>query len=211
MTVTGLTFNPFSENTYLLHDETKECVIVDPGCSTAAEKAQLKQFVADNGLKVIKLLNTHCHIDHVLGNKFVADTYNVGLEMHEADLPTLRAIPAYAPNYGFTDYEEVLPTTFLAENDTVSFGKTELKVIFAPGHAPGHIVFYDEKGKNLIAGDVLFQRSIGRTDLPGGDFDTLISSIKTKLFVLPEDVKVYPGHGPATTIGEEKRENPFLR
>ena len=211
MTVTGLTFNPFSENTYLLHDETKECVIVDPGCSTAAEKAKLKQFVEDNGLKVVKLLNTHCHIDHVLGNKFVANTYKVGLEMHEADLPTLRAIPAYAPNYGFTDYEEVLPSTFLAENDTVSFGNTELKVIFAPGHAPGHIVFYDEKGQNLIAGDVLFQRSIGRTDLPGGDFDTLISSIKTKLFVLPDAVKVYPGHGPATTIGEEKRENPFLR
>src|SRR5687768_181131 len=211
MTVTGLTFNPFSENTYLLHDETKECVIVDPGCSTAAEKAKLKQFVEDNGLKVVKLLNTHCHIDHVLGNKFVADTYNVGLEMHEADLPTLRAIPAYAPNYGIVDYEEVLPGTFLAENDTVFFGNTELKVIFAPGHAPGHIVFYDEKGKNLIAGDVLFQRSIGRTDLPGGDFDTLISSIKTKLFVLPDAVKVYPGHGPATTIGEEKRENPFLR
>ena len=211
MTVTGLTFNPFAENTYLLYDETKECVIVDPGCSTAAEKAKLKQFVEDNSLKVVKLLNTHCHIDHVLGNKFVADTYKVGLEMHEADLPTLRAIPAYAPNYGIVDYEEVLPSTFLAENDSVSFGNTTLKVIFAPGHAPGHIVFYDEKGKNLIAGDVLFQRSIGRTDLPGGDFDTLISSIKTKLFVLPDDVKVYPGHGPATTIGEEKRENPFLR
>ncbi|MFC5268977.1 MBL fold metallo-hydrolase [Adhaeribacter terreus] len=211
MTVTGLTFNPFAENTYLLHDETKECVIVDPGCYDAAEKAKLKQFISDNGLKVVKLLNTHCHIDHVLGNKFVADTYNVGLEIHEADLPTLKAIPSYAPNYGFTNYEEVLPTTFLAENDIVSFGKTELKVIFAPGHAPGHVVFYDEKGKNLIGGDVLFQRSIGRTDLPGGDFDTLINSIKTKLFTLPEDVKVYPGHGPSTTIGEEKRENPFLR
>ncbi|MBK0401351.1 MBL fold metallo-hydrolase [Adhaeribacter sp. BT258] len=211
MTVTGLTFNPFAENTYLLYDETKECVVVDPGCSDAAEKAKLKQFISDNGLKVVKLLNTHCHIDHVLGNKFVADTYNVGLEMHEADLPTLKAIPAYAPSYGFTNYEEVLPATFLAENDTVSFGNTQLKVIFTPGHAPGHVVFYDEKGKNLIAGDVLFQRSIGRTDLPGGDFDTLISSIKTKLFVLPEDVKVYPGHGPSTTMGEEKRENPFLR
>ena len=211
MTVTGLTFNPFAENTYLLHDETKECVIVDPGCSDANEKAKLKQFIADNGLKVVKLLNTHCHIDHVLGNKFVADTYHVGLEMHEADLPTLKAIPAYAPSYSFNNYEEVLPTTFLAENDTVSFGNTDLKVIFAPGHAPGHIVFYDEKGKNLIAGDVLFQRSIGRTDLPGGDFDTLIASIKTKLFTLPDDVTVYPGHGPSTTIGEEKRENPFLR
>ena len=211
MTVTGLTFNPFAENTYLLHDETKECVIVDPGCYDAAEKAKLKQFISDNGLKVVKLLNTHCHIDHVLGNKFVADTYNVGLEIHEADLPTLQAIPSYAPNYGFTNYEELLPTTLLAENDIVSFGKTDLKVIFAPGHAPGHVVFYDEKGKNLIGGDVLFQRSIGRTDLPGGDFDTLIESIKTKLFTLPEDVKVYPGHGPSTTIGEEKRENPFLR
>jgi glyoxylase-like metal-dependent hydrolase (beta-lactamase superfamily II) len=184
---------------------------VDPGCSSAQEREKLKQTVADLGLKVVKLVNTHCHIDHVLGNKFVADTYNVGLEMHEADLPTLRAIPSYAPNYGFPDYEEVLPTTFLKENDTVSFGNTTLKIFFTPGHAPGHIVLYDENGKNLIAGDVLFQRSIGRTDLPGGDFDTLIKSIKEKLFILPEEVTVYPGHGPSTTIGEEKRENPFLR
>lgn len=211
MTITGLTFNPFAENTYLLHDETKECIIVDPGCSNTQEKAKLQKTVTDMGLKVVKLVNTHCHIDHVLGNKFVADTYKVGLEMHEADLPTLRAIPSYAPNYGFPDYEEVLPTTFLKENDTITFGNTTLKVFFTPGHAPGHIVLYDEKGKSLIAGDVLFQRSIGRTDLPGGDFDTLIKSIKEKLFILPEEVKVYPGHGPGTTIGEEKRENPFLR
>ena len=211
MTVTAFTFNPFSENTYLLHDETKECVVVDPGCSTAAEKARLKQFIEDNGLKVVKLLNTHCHIDHVLGNKFVAETFNVPLEMHEADLPTLRSIPAYAPMYGIANYEELEPGSFLTENDTVSFGNTELKIYFTPGHAPGHIVFYHEKEKQLIAGDVLFQRSIGRTDLPGGDYDTLINSIKEKLFVLPEDVTVYPGHGPTTTIGEEKRENPFLR
>ncbi|KAA9333820.1 MBL fold metallo-hydrolase [Adhaeribacter soli] len=211
MTVTCLTFNPFAENTYLLHDETKECVVVDPGCYDAAEKATLQKFISDNGLKVVKLLNTHCHIDHVLGNKFVADTYGVGLEMHEADLPTLRAIPAYAPSYGFVNYEEQLPAAFLIENDTVTFGNTELKVIFAPGHAPGHVVFYDEQGKHLIGGDVLFHQSIGRTDLPGGDFDTLISSIKTKLFVLPEDVTVYPGHGPSTTIGFEKKNNPFLR
>jgi hydroxyacylglutathione hydrolase len=211
MTVTCLTFNPFAENTYLLHDETKECVIVDPGCSTPAEREKLKQTVTSLGLKVVKLLNTHCHIDHVLGNKFVADTYNVGLEMHEADLPTLRAIPSYAPNYGFPDYQELLPATFLTENDTVSFGNTELKVLFTPGHAPGHVVFYNEKDQVLIGGDVLFQRSIGRTDLPGGDFDTLIRSIKEKLFVLPDAVTVHCGHGPATTIGEEKKHNPFLR
>ncbi|MCC9166657.1 MBL fold metallo-hydrolase [Pontibacter harenae] len=211
MEVTCLTFNPFSENTYLLHDETKECVVVDPGCYEQEEKDQLKAYIEKQGLKVVRLLNTHCHIDHVLGNQFVADTYGVPLEIHEEDLQTLRAVPAYAPSYGFPKYNEVLPATFLKEGDTVKFGNIELEVYFTPGHAPGHVVFYNTAQKVCIGGDVLFRQSIGRTDLPGGDFDTLIQSIKNKLFTLPDEVVVYPGHGPETTIGHEKKNNPFLR
>lgn len=210
MKVTCITFNQFQENTYLLHDDTKECVVIDPGCYEKHEREQLKKYIQDNNLKVVRLLNTHCHIDHVLGNKFVANTYNVDLEIHPDDEQTLRSVPVYAPAYGFPMYEEQLPAKFLKEGDTVKFGNTELEVIFAPGHAPGHVVFYNRSEKILIGGDVLFNESIGRTDLPGGDFNTLIQSIKTKLFTLPDDVTVYCGHGPETTIGHEKKYNPFL-
>ncbi|WP_018479639.1 MBL fold metallo-hydrolase [Pontibacter roseus] len=212
MKITRLTFNPFQENTYLLHDDTKECVVIDPGCYEEAEQQELKQYIEKHDLKVVRLLNTHCHIDHVLGNKFVSDTYGVELEIHEEDLQTLRSVPVYAPNYGFPKYADVTPSAaYLKEGDSIKFGNTELKILFAPGHAPGHVVFYSEADKVCIGGDVLFQGSIGRTDLPGGDFDTLISSIRTKLFTLPDETVVYPGHGPETTIGYEKKHNPFLR
>lgn len=211
MKVTRFTFNAFSENTYILSDETKECVVIDPGCYDKYEKQQLADFVKNEGLKVVRLLNTHCHIDHVFGNKFVADSYNVALEIHEKDLEVLRAVPTYAPNYGFPNYEEQSPGAFLKEGEKVKFGNTELDIIFTPGHAPGHVVFYNKEDKICIGGDVLFQSSIGRTDLPGGDFDTLIQSIKNELFTLPDEVTVYPGHGPETTIGYEKKHNPFLR
>jgi hydroxyacylglutathione hydrolase len=209
--IESFTFNPFSENTYVLYDDTKECVVIDPGCSNKTEQQELQDFIKTNELKVVRLLNTHCHIDHVLGNKFVADTYGVPLEIHEDDLPVLRSVPTYSAAYGFPQYQEVLPEKFLKEGEDVAFGNTKLQVLFTPGHAPGHVVFYHPESQNLIGGDVLFQRSIGRTDLPGGDYDTLIQSIKTKLFTLPEEVTVHPGHGPSTTIGEEKASNPFLR
>ncbi|WP_347159642.1 MBL fold metallo-hydrolase [Pontibacter chitinilyticus] len=211
MNVTCLTFNAFQENTYLLHDDTRECVVIDPGCYTSEERQQLKKYVEDNNLNVVRLLNTHCHIDHVLGNQFVASTYNIGLEIHQQDEQVLRAVPTYAGAYGFPQYSEQLPEKYLQEGDVVQFGNTQLQVLLTPGHAPGHVVFYNEPEKIIIGGDVLFRQSIGRTDLPGGDFDTLIQSIKTKLFTLPDEVTVYPGHGPETTIGYEKQHNPFLR
>jgi len=211
MTVTGFTFNAFSENTYVLHDETGACVIIDPGCYDKKEQTTLRDFISKNNLKVTALLNTHCHIDHVFGNKFVLGTYQVPFLIHEADLPTLQAVPVYAPAYGFPLYEPATPTAYLKAGENVSFGNTQLKVLFTPGHAPGHVVFYNEEAKICLGGDVLFQRSIGRTDLPGGDFNTLIQSIRTQLLTLPDEVKVYPGHGPGTTIGEEKFSNPFLR
>ncbi|GAA4010174.1 MBL fold metallo-hydrolase [Hymenobacter fastidiosus] len=211
MTVSGFTFNAFSENTYLLHDDTGQCVVVDPGCYSRAEQEALRAFVTAQGLRVVLLLNTHCHIDHVLGNQFILDAYHVPFLMHEADLSTLRAVPAYAANYGFPDYSPAEPTGFLTPGEPVHFGHTALDVRFAPGHAPGHVVFYQASAATVIGGDVLFQNSIGRTDLPGGDHETLLTSIRTQLFSLPDAVTVYPGHGPPTTIGAERRTNPFLQ
>ncbi|RFP63579.1 MBL fold metallo-hydrolase [Hymenobacter lapidiphilus] len=210
MTVAGFTFNPFAENTYLLSDETGEAVIVDPGCYEPAEQQALRQYIEDQKLRVVLLVNTHAHIDHVLGNQFVIDTYKVPYLLHEADFATLRAVPTYASNYGFPRYQPAEPTGQLRAGEAVRFGTTELEVRFVPGHAPGHVVFYHAPTSTVIGGDVLFQGSIGRTDLPGGDHATLIASIKSQLLPLPDDTVVYPGHGPATTIGQEHRTNPFL-
>lgn len=209
LSLQSFTFNPFQENTYVLYDETGDCVIIDPGCYEPDEQKALTDFIKTNGLRVTALLNTHCHIDHVLGNAFVKRTYNVKLYIHPKDEPVLRAVQAYAPNYGFVRYEESEPDGYLEEGQYVTFGNQKLAILFTPGHAPGHIVFYNEETRILIGGDVLFFNSIGRTDLPGGDYNTLISSIHEKLFTLPGDVTVYPGHGPKTTIDHEKRTNPF--
>ncbi|MBT1702006.1 MBL fold metallo-hydrolase [Chryseosolibacter indicus] len=202
-------FNPLQENTFVLYDETKECVIIDPGCYDKSEQYELEEFIAHKGLIVKMLLNTHCHVDHVLGNYFVKEKYKVKLLIHEKDEITLKAVQAYAPAYGFHQYQPSLADGFLNEGDTISFGNQSLKVLFVPGHAPGHIAFFNEKEQILIGGDVLFYNSIGRTDLPGGNYDTLIQSIHQKLFTLPDTTKVYPGHGQDTTIGFEKRTNPF--
>jgi glyoxylase-like metal-dependent hydrolase (beta-lactamase superfamily II) len=207
--VQSFTFNPFQENTYVLYDETGECVIVDAGCMEDEEALDLADFIQDRNLSVRWLLNTHSHVDHVLGNFFVKKKYGVPLLIHPLDEPTRKAVTAYAPAYGFHHYQEVLPDAFLDEAKPVLFGNQSLRVIFVPGHSPGHVAFYDEADGLLIGGDVLFYNSIGRTDLPGGNFDTLMDSIRHKLFTLPDDVKVYPGHGPETTIGYEKRTNPF--
>jgi glyoxylase-like metal-dependent hydrolase (beta-lactamase superfamily II) len=204
------TFNALQENTYVLYDHTGECVIIDPGCYDKSEKQELQEFIQTNKLQVKYLLNTHCHIDHVLGNAFVKHTYKVDLYIHRADEEVLRAVESYAPAYGFAKYEPTLPDHFLEEGDIVKFGNSSVAVLFVPGHAPGHIAFYSKEDKFCIGGDVLFQSSIGRTDLPGGDFNTLIKSIRTKLFSLGDDVVVYPGHGATTTIGMEKKYNPFL-
>ena len=210
--IQSFAFNGFQENTYVLFDESKKCIIIDPGCYEQNEKLELVRFIVDNELEPVKLINTHCHIDHVLGNRFVAEKWSLDLEMHELDQPTLRSVKDYCQLYGFHNYEESPePSTFLKEGDKIHFGNSSLDVLFAPGHAPGHIVLYSKEQHFVIGGDVLFQMSIGRTDLPGGDYDTLISSIKEKLLPLDEQTKVYCGHGPSTTIGFEKANNPFLK
>ena len=209
MTIESFVFNPFSENTYVAFDDTKEAVIIDPGCYEPSEQAELDRFIAAQGLTVKYILNTHCHIDHVLGNFHCKTKYKVPLLIHRQDEKVLLAVQSYASNYGFAGYQPTVPDRFLEENESFVFGNTKWKVLFLPGHSPGHIAFYDEQKKTVLSGDVLFKRSIGRTDLPGGNFDVLLHSIQQKLFLLPDDVVVYSGHGPTTTIGEEKKLNPF--
>ena len=208
--VHALTFNPYRENTYLLYDETRECVIVDPGMYEGEEQNHLLQFIGEHQLKPVCLLNTHCHIDHVLGNKFIYDTYGLLPQFHEGELGLLAAVVSYAPQMGFNYDVSPLPEKFLKEGDTVSFGDSRLEVRLVPGHSPAHVCFYSVADNFLIGGDVLFHMSVGRTDLPGGNFEQLKKSIKTQLFVLPDDCKVYPGHGQPTYIGFEKENNPFV-
>lgn len=210
MQIQRFEFNPYPENTYVLYDETGECAIIDPGMYDGNEQNEFAKFITDQRLKPVLLLNTHCHIDHVFGNKFVHDTYGLLPRFHEGELPVLSYIPSYAPQMGFRYEVSPLPEVYLPESGTITFGDTELQIIFAPGHSPAHVCFYDQVGKALIGGDVLFHNSIGRTDLPGGNHQLLISNIRQKLFSLPDDCTVYPGHGETTTIGFEKKFNPYL-
>jgi len=209
MQVQHFVFNPFMENTYVLFDESGECIIIDPGCYEREEENQLDKFITEKNLTVKKIINTHCHIDHVLGNAFAMRKYQAPLYIHPIEEHQLRAVKSYAPNYGFARYQNSEADSFINENDTVSFGNQQLDVLFVPGHSPGHIALYHKEQKVIIGGDVLFENSIGRTDLPGGDLDTLINSIHQKFFTLPDDVTVYCGHGSETTIGFEKGTNPF--
>lgn len=210
--VVKLTFNPFQENTYIVYDETKECIIFDPGCYHAHEKEELINTLQRLQLKPVRLINTHCHVDHVLGNAFVSNTYDLGLECHRGEVPVLAAVGQVCMLYQIP-YPEPSPepSAFIEAGDIIPFGNTELEVRFTPGHSPASLCFYNAQDQFVIAGDVLFRDSIGRTDLPGGDMDTLLNSIRTQLFTLEDAVVVYPGHGPKTTVGYEKANNPFLR
>ena len=206
--VEQFTFNGFQENTYVLFDENGKGVIIDPGCYERQEESDLLSFIEQRQIEIVAVLNTHAHIDHILGNQFVTSHFGVDLYLHEKDLNTLRSVESYAHVYGFNAYKvSPEPTQFLEDGQMLSFGEIELKVLFTPGHAPGHVVFYCEKGKFVINGDVLFQGSFGRVDLPGGDLETLKKSIFKIMFKLPEETVVYCGHGPSTTIGQEKRFN----
>ena len=211
MNLKKLTFNPFQENTYVIWDDDKNCAIIDPGCSDEHERNELVALIETEGLNPVKLLNTHCHIDHVLGNRFISEKYDLGLEMHKLDLPVLNAVPNYGATFGFETGEMVQPSVFLEDGETINIGSIELEILFVPGHSPGSICFYHVATKQVISGDALFYGSIGRTDLPGGNHAQLIAAIKAKLLTLPEDVQVHSGHGPATNIGFEKKNNPFLQ
>jgi hydroxyacylglutathione hydrolase len=206
------TFNQFQENSYLIYDDAKNCIIIDPGCYERHEQQELVDFIAGKELNVKALLNTHAHIDHVLGNAFVIDKYKVPFYMHPLDIPTLKAVPNYAHVYGFPGYmESPMPTTELKDKEVIAIGEMTCTVLFTPGHAPGHVVFHFEREGFVINGDVLFNGSFGRVDLPGGDIEILKKSIKNTMFNLPEHTVVYCGHGPKTTIGQEKKTNYILQ
>ena len=206
--IVSFQFNGFQENTFVVVSPNKNCVIIDPGCYSSDEEAQLFDFIESNDLKPLALLNTHAHIDHILGNCAVKERYKVPFYIHKDGLNTLHSVKNYAAMYGFQAYKESPEPDFFLENNTrITFEDISFKVFFTPGHAPGHVVFYNEANKFVINGDVLFNGSFGRVDLPGGDIDTLKKSIFETMFQLPEETVVYCGHGPETTIEKEKNTN----
>lgn len=211
LNVHPLTFNPFQENTYVISAPSKECILIDPGSFDSVERSELEAFINDHGLKPVRLINTHCHIDHILGNAFVAKTWGLELEIHKGEIPVLESGVMVAGMYGIPYEVSPKASIFLEEGDEVILDGISMKVLFTPGHSPASICFYNEADGWVIGGDVLFYESIGRTDLPGGDHQTLLKSIREKLFVLPNDTVVFPGHGQETKIGYEKMFNPFLQ
>lgn len=211
MKIIQFTFNPFSENTFLLYDETSQCAIIDPGMTDEEEDSVLFDAIEAQGLKPASILNTHCHLDHILGNASCASRYNIPLYAHRDALSSMDIAPAASLMWGVPYRESPRPTKFLQEGEKIHFGNTTLDILFTPGHAPGHVVFVNHAKRCVIGGDVLFRGSVGRVDLPGSVASDLVCSIREKLYTLPEDYVVYPGHGPETTIGEEKRSNAFVR
>jgi hydroxyacylglutathione hydrolase len=201
-------FNSFQENTFIVWDNHNNCVIIDPGCYNRDEQQEISDFIISNELNPLALLNTHAHIDHVLGNSFIKKTFQLDYYLHPSDATTLKSVASYAHLYGFEGYEvSPDPDIFLEHNQLLQFGEIKIKVLFTPGHSPGHVVFYFPDENFVINGDVLFQGSFGRVDLPGGDLETLKKSIFETMFKLPDDTIVYCGHGPETTIGREKQFN----
>jgi glyoxylase-like metal-dependent hydrolase (beta-lactamase superfamily II) len=210
MEIFKFVFNPINVNTFILADKSGDCAILDCGCYDEEEFSQLVKFIESKNLRPVLLLNTHCHLDHIFGNKFVLEKYNLKTYSGEGDeINRIRSLQ-HSSMFGLTMDEPPEPEGFIKDNQTITFGTTELLALHVPGHSPGSYAFYSEKNNVVFTGDALFAGSIGRTDLLGGDYDTLINSIKTKLFVLPPSTVVYPGHGSETTIGEEMKSNRFF-
>lgn len=203
--------NPVQENTYIVYNNNGKAIIIDPGCYSNAEQEMLKRFLEQNSLTPVQLLNTHCHLDHVFGNKWVYETFGLELHIHPNEELVLQYAPTSGLKWGlpFENYNG--PLYFLHEGNSVFLDEDEFKILLTPGHSPGSICFYNAQQNFVIGGDVLFYESIGRTDLPGGSHETLLNSIQQKLFVLPDETIVYNGHGRSTTIGHEKKYNPFLQ
>ena len=211
MQIAHFTFNPFQENTYVLYDESGECLIVDPGMSDSEEQKILFEFILEHKLKPVLVVNTHCHIDHILGNESACRKFGIGLAIHKLDLPMLERAHVASQMWGISYNESPSPNRFLEEGEILRFGNSELEILFTPGHAPGHVVLICHAVRSIIAGDVLFRGSVGRVDLPMCNAADLVHSIQQKMYRLPEDYVVFPGHGPETTIGDEKRSNAFVR
>lgn len=214
MNIQTFTCNPFQENTYILYDESKDALVIDAGCLFPQEQQEIKDFIIDNGLHVTRVINTHLHLDHQFGNKFLSDTFGVAPEAHESDEFFIAAFPLQVQAFGLSGLVagEAQPLKgHIADNEIITFGHTSLTAMLVPGHSPGSLAFYNAEEGVLFSGDVLFRESIGRSDLAGGDYSTLLHSITSRLFSLPDATIIYPGHGENTTIGHEKRNNPFLQ
>ncbi len=208
--IESFTFGPFQENTYILSNEKKECLIIDPGMYELNEFDRFFAHIEKKGLKPILLLNTHTHIDHIVGNAAVKMKFKTPFAFHQLDRPVFDSAKQAAAMFNLTYVSSPEPDYYVKEGEEVEFGEDRFKILLAPGHSPGSVCFYHEVQKFAIVGDVLFQMSIGRSDLPGGNYDTLVNSIHTQLFTLPDETEVYSGHGPATNIGFEKMNNPFV-
>ncbi|TCN72997.1 MBL fold metallo-hydrolase [Acetobacteroides hydrogenigenes] len=210
ITVKTFICNPFQENTYILYDETGECVIVDAGCYTPDEQESIDSFIAGNNLRPVKLLNTHGHIDHIAGIEYLSKKYKIELYMHADDVDNINRSVAMGAAWGFNIQVPSCEVNFVEENDNVTFGNSTLKVIALPGHTKGGVGYYNAEQKIIMVGDTLFRGSIGRTDLPGGDYETIIRSIIKNLLPLGDEVRYYSGHGESSTLGHERRYNPFV-
>lgn len=204
------TFNAFSENTYIIYNEHKDCWIIDPGMYDAQEKKMMLDFIAQQGFQPKAILNTHAHIDHIFGVQALVDVFNIPFALHALEAPVLAGAKGAAMMFGFSIPQLPLATQELKEGDELKLGEDVLELRLAPGHSPGSVVFYYPKGGWAIGGDVIFSGSIGRSDLPGGNHETLIASIHREILTLPSETIIYPGHGPETTVGAERSSNPFL-
>jgi len=208
--IKSFTFNPYQENTYLIFDDSKEAVVIDPGNYEAYENESISKFIDENKLQLKKIILTHCHLDHCLGNKYLNEKYGAELLIPFDERDLYKNVENIATLFGFANYSHLDENKYLKEKDKIEFGNIKLDVLFLPGHSPGHLAFNYKKENICFSGDVLFYNSIGRTDLPGGDYDTLINSIKNKLFLLNPDTIIYSGHGPKTILKNEMKNNPFL-
>ncbi len=210
MNIARLIFNPFQENTYVLWDDSRECVVVDAGCYMPREENELTEFVRNKGLKPVMLVNTHGHVDHLLGVAAMKEEWNVPFALHGDDRFLVESARMHGALYGFEVKEIPQVEIDLKGRETLSFGNTVLRILHTPGHTPGHVCFFEPESKTLFSGDTLFRESIGRTDLPGGDYGWIMKSIVDRLLPLGDEVTFYPGHGPESTIGHEVLYNPFV-
>ncbi|MDR1781282.1 MAG: MBL fold metallo-hydrolase [Tannerella sp.] len=211
ITVKTFEFNPVVVNTYLLYDETKEAVLIDCGCATTPEERMLSEFVRTNDLKVKRLLCTHLHFDHIVGNAFASTTYGLQPEAHRNEIEFIPPVKEQMKLMKLRlPIKEVPVTKFLTGNEQIRFGDSELTTILVPGHSPGSLAYYSRKDGFIVIGDALFRESIGRTDLWGGNYELLVTVIREKILSLPDETIVYSGHGPSTTVYHEKIHNPFF-
>lgn len=211
LTIKEFCFNAFQENTYVLYNEKKEAIILDPGCYTKIEKAQLKQFLSQHDLTPTLFLNTHCHLDHVFGNNYISETYHLPVHIHPNEKVVLDRLPEAAEKWGVPTEAYIGEIKFIEQDEIIQFGMDQFKVLVTPGHSPGSVCFYHEKQDFMLGGDLIFKDGVGRTDLPGSNPLDLIKSIKEQILPLPDSLTIYSGHGPATQLGREKMHNPYIK